>query len=97
MIYENEVEQYLKEQVEGRLGGLCLKFVSPNCRGVPDRLLLLPGGRSCFVEVKRQQGIVNGLQHYWQDRLHALHQQATIVWSKEDVDELVQALYEGAK
>ena len=35
-----------------RLGGLALKFVSPGMDGVPDRLVLLPGGRMCFVEVK---------------------------------------------
>ena len=35
-----------------RVGGLALKFVSPGFDGVPDRLVLLPGGRLGFVEVK---------------------------------------------
>lgn len=35
-----------------RAGGLALKLVSPGFDGMPDRLLLLPGGRMAFVEVK---------------------------------------------
>ena len=35
-----------------RVGGLALKFLSPGFDGVPDRLVLLPGGRLGFVEVK---------------------------------------------
>ena len=34
------------------MGGLALKFVSPGFDGMPDRILLLPGGRIAFVEVK---------------------------------------------
>jgi len=33
-------------------GGIAPKFVSPGLDGMPDRLLLLPGGRMAFVEVK---------------------------------------------
>lgn len=35
-----------------RAGGLALKLVSPGFDGMPDRLLLMDGGRSAFVEVK---------------------------------------------
>lgn len=34
------------------MGGICPKFVSPGLDGMPDRLVLLPGGRLAFVEVK---------------------------------------------
>jgi len=33
-------------------GGLALKFASPGFDGVPDRLVLLPGSKIAFVEVK---------------------------------------------
>ena len=33
-------------------GGAAFKFVSPGFDGMPDRLLVLPGGRVAFVEVK---------------------------------------------
>ncbi len=35
-----------------RTGGLAPKLVSPGFDGMPDRLLLLPGGKVAFVEVK---------------------------------------------
>jgi hypothetical protein len=34
------------------MGGICPKFVSPGFAGMPDRLVLLPGGKAAFVEVK---------------------------------------------
>lgn len=49
---ERFVEAKIRQAVTAR-GGLCLKFVSPGFAGVPDRLILLPGGRVGFVEVKR--------------------------------------------
>lgn len=36
-----------------KAGGVCPKFVSPGFDGMPDRLILLPGGRIAFAEVKR--------------------------------------------
>jgi hypothetical protein len=48
---EKEIEQRLVEAAK-RVGGLALKFVSPGYDGMPDRILLLPGGRISFVEVK---------------------------------------------
>ena len=33
-------------------GGICPKWVSPGYDGVPDRIVLLPGGKIGFVEVK---------------------------------------------
>ena len=33
-------------------GGIALKFISPGFSGMPDRLVLLPGGRMSFVELK---------------------------------------------
>lgn len=48
---EKAVEQKLTLMVK-RQGGICLKFVSPGFDGVPDRIVLLPGGCMAFVEVK---------------------------------------------
>lgn len=44
----------LKQRVEESIpGAKCLKFVSPGFTGVPDRIILLPGGRVVFAELKR--------------------------------------------
>ncbi|MGB4633492.1 MAG: VRR-NUC domain-containing protein, partial [Bacillota bacterium] len=41
---EKQLEQKLVKAVKN-VGGLALKFVSPGYDGVPDRLLLFPGGK----------------------------------------------------
>lgn len=48
---ENQIEAKLKQMVE-KQGGIAPKFVSPGLSGMPDRLVLLPGGHIAFVEVK---------------------------------------------
>ena len=49
---EKDIERYLRDEVKA-LGGLCLKLVCPGFTGVPDRLILLPGGVIAFAELKR--------------------------------------------
>lgn len=48
---EKEIEQQLLKAVR-KMGGRAVKFMSPGFDGMPDRLVLLPGGRCGFVEVK---------------------------------------------
>ncbi|MCM1497165.1 MAG: VRR-NUC domain-containing protein [Clostridium sp.] len=48
---EKQIEQKLVLAVK-RCGGICPKFVSPGFDGMPDRIILLPGGRLGFAEVK---------------------------------------------
>ena len=48
---EKTVENYLRQKIE-KNGGICLKFVCPGSRGVPDRICLFPNGVVAFVEVK---------------------------------------------
>ncbi len=49
---EKEIEKKLVTAVR-MMDGVAVKFVSPGYAGMPDRLVLLPGGRMAFVEVKR--------------------------------------------
>jgi len=48
---ESAVEKYLVLRVSEN-GGRAEKFTSPNRAHVPDRLVLWPGGRAEFVELK---------------------------------------------
>ena len=50
---EKETEAKLVKAVR-KLGGLAPKFVSPGLDGVPDRLILLPGGKIAFIELKAE-------------------------------------------
>lgn len=48
---EKQIEQALVKQTKS-IGGLALKFISTGYDGVPDRLVLLPGGKIAFAELK---------------------------------------------
>ena len=67
-ILEKEIEKKLKARLE-KSGCLVLKFVSPGNAGVPDRLIITPSGRMCFVELKRPGGKLRPLQKLWQGKL----------------------------
>ena len=48
---EKTIEKKLVQAVIHK-GGICPKFVSPGFDGMPDRIVLFPGGKLAFVEVK---------------------------------------------
>ncbi len=48
---ESEIEKHLRAEAK-RMGGMAVKFVSPGLDGVPDRIVLLPGRKIAFVELK---------------------------------------------
>ena len=48
---ERQIENKLATEAK-KLGGIALKFVSPSFDGMPDRLVLIPGGHIAFVELK---------------------------------------------
>ena len=52
MMREKEIERKLTETVKFS-DGVCWKFTSPGTAGVPDRIILMPGCRIAFVEVKK--------------------------------------------
>lgn len=49
---ERDIERRLIAPVKA-LGGVCWKFETPGYTGVPDRIILLPGGIVRFVETKQ--------------------------------------------
>ena len=91
---EKDIERRLRKVVEDR-GGLCLKWVCPGWSGVPDRIILLPGGRVIFAETKRpKDGRVSKLQQWWLGRLRRLGFVACVVWDWSDVERLEALLPE---
>ena len=66
---EKEIEAKLRRKVE-HLGGWCLKWVCPGWSGVPDRIILLPGGKVIFAELKRPKGgVISPIQSKWREWL----------------------------
>lgn len=68
---ERDIEKWLQERVRA-IGGLAFKFVSPGNDGVPDRIIVLPGGRVWFIELKREGERPTALQEWQIERLRAL-------------------------
>lgn len=90
---ERDVERRLVELVK-LAGGRAMKFISPGFTGVPDRLVVLPGRRVFFVEVKAPGKAPTALQR----RVHAWLRQFADVWvvaSYEDVEAVLRVYEEG--
>lgn len=68
---ESAIEAKLVKAVKS-LGGLAPKFVSPGLDGVPDRLVLLPGAKIAFIELKAQGKPLRPLQVRRKRQLEAL-------------------------
>lgn len=85
---EREIEAKLRTTVE-KHGGLCLKWVCPGWSGVPDRIILLPGGRVMFAEIKRPKGgKLDKLQDWWRTRLQKMGFWSVVVWNEADIKTL---------
>lgn len=93
---ETEIERYLVDRA-GKLGGRALKFVSPGYAGMPDRLVLLPGGRSGFLELKAPGGKPRKEQQHRIRQLQKLGCLVDVADSREAVDRFLDALISPAK
>lgn len=67
---EASLERLLFSRVRG-IGGIALKL-SPNVKGTPDRLVLLPVGRMYLVELKTTTGRLSPAQKIWHERAAAI-------------------------
>ncbi|OLN21890.1 hypothetical protein BTO30_12390 [Domibacillus antri] len=85
---ERDVESYLKTNIE-RIGGMCLKFVSPGKSGVPDRICLLPNGRQFFVELKAPGKKLTALQRKVKKQFMQLGHTVFVADCKKEVDEII--------
>lgn len=68
---EKDIERHLRDGVRA-MGGWCLKMVCPGFTGMPDRIVLMPGGKMCFVELKRPGQKERQRQAFVQARLRRM-------------------------
>ncbi len=88
---EKRIEQKLVKMTS-QSGGVALKFVSPGCAGVPDRLVLMPGGKAAFVEVKAPGRKPRPLQIRRISQLRRLGFQVYVVDGTEQIEEVLKRI-----
>lgn len=88
---EKEIE---KKLIAGicRIGGRAYKWVSPGSNGVPDRIVIMPGGRILFCELKTATGRVSKLQKMQMRRLTALGCEVRVIYGMDGVQRLIDEL-----
>lgn len=88
---EDSVENHLRKLVK-TMRGLCIKLNPFGVRGIPDRIVLLPGGIVLFYELKRPVGgSYEPLQLRWHTKLlkmgftvHVCHTKALVEQSLKE-------------
>lgn len=93
---EKDIERFLVTGVK-KLGGVAYKFVSPGNAGVPDRLIVMPGGRVYFVELKTDAGYATVLQKRQMERLLRLGCDVNLVRGLDGVKDLLARITAGQK
>ena len=91
---ESQIERRLVEGVK-RLGGMCLKFVSPGTLGVPDRIIITAKGRGIFVELKTETGRLTKIQRYVIGEMQKRGADARVVKGIDEVKELLAEIEGG--
>lgn len=66
---EAQLEAYFVKKVR-LAGGYTIKL-APTERGVPDRLVIRPGGYMHLVELKTETGRLSRIQSYWHNHIRS--------------------------
>lgn len=89
---ERTIERKLRQKTEAA-GGLALKM--NGVVGIPDRILLLPGGRVAFAETKTADGRLTERQKFMQRRLGALGFTAEVIRDDAGIETLLGDILKG--
>ena len=74
------------------MGGIAPKFMSPGFDGMPDRIVLLPGGRMGFVEVKAPGKVPRPLQEARHRMLRRLGFQVYLLDAVDQIGGILDAI-----
>lgn len=86
---EKLLEKKLREGVKVK-GGIALKLTSISLTGLPDRLVLLPGGRVKFAELKSTGKKQTRLQVIVSDKLRALGFEVWVIDTQDTLNEFLK-------
>ena len=93
---ESKIVRALVDAVR-KQGGIAFKFTSQTMNGVPDRLVLLPGGQIGFVELKAPGKQLRLLQKKRKAQLEALGFPVFTVDRLELIDKTIHDIAHGRK
>lgn len=85
---EKALERNLQKRVK-EIGGKAYKFISSNCTGVPDRLIIF-NGRFCFAEIKSYNGRLTPRQEVEIRKLKNLGAKVFIIYTPQDIESLIK-------
>ena len=88
---EKTIEKELVARVKA-MGGIAPKFTSPGFDGMPDRLVLLPGGRMGFVELKASGKKPRALQMARHRLLRRLGFKVYVIDGIEQIDSVLEGI-----
>ncbi|MBR1886477.1 MAG: VRR-NUC domain-containing protein [Schwartzia sp.] len=88
---EREIEKKLVIETKAR-GGMAAKFTSPGMNGMPDRLVLMPGGRMGFVELKAPGKKPRLVQELRMRQLRRLGFKAYVIDGTEQIDYVLRRI-----
>jgi len=92
MSNEKKYERQVFDAAEKK-GGRGFKFVSPGSKGVPDRIVAMPEGRTDWIEFKDDSvKELKGLQDYWRRWFKVRGHNYYFINSQKLVDEYIQSL-----
>lgn len=80
---EKVIDQYLKDKVKAA-GGYCYKLEAKGTRGWPDRFVGFPDGRSYWIELKTERGVIEYVQRVMLTRLAACGLDVRIIRGMKD-------------
>lgn len=86
---EKEIERKLVEGIR-RMNGRAYKWTSPGNVGVPDRIVMLPGGRIYFIELKTETGRTSPMQNVQIKRIQDLKFDVRVLHGLAEVDEFLE-------
>ena len=92
---EATIEARLVREVR-KLGGLCYKFTSPGNPGVPDRIVILPDGRTIYVELKTEIGRLAKIQQWQLEEMRKRGADVRVLKGLDQVLEFLEEVRTGA-
>ena len=90
--FERVLERDIEKKMVGgikAIGGRAYKWVSPGNDGVPDRIVVLPGGKVIFVELKTAKGKLSPIQRRQCQRLRDLGCDVRVLYGDKPMEAFV--------